>query len=59
MAAPHGDTSTLSSALAARIPVGRFAEPHEIASAVAFLLSDQAGYITGTDLCVDGGFGQS
>jgi NAD(P)-dependent dehydrogenase (short-subunit alcohol dehydrogenase family) len=56
MAAPHGDTSTLSPALAGRIPVGRFAETGEIASAVAFLLSDQAGYITGTDLCIDGGF---
>jgi NAD(P)-dependent dehydrogenase (short-subunit alcohol dehydrogenase family) len=59
MAAPHGDTSTLSSALARRIPVERFAQAGEIASAVAFLLSDQAGYITGTDLCVDGGFGLS
>jgi NAD(P)-dependent dehydrogenase (short-subunit alcohol dehydrogenase family) len=59
MAGPHGDTTTLSSALAPRIPVGRFAEAGEIASAVAFLLSDQAGYITGTDLCVDGGFGLS
>jgi NAD(P)-dependent dehydrogenase (short-subunit alcohol dehydrogenase family) len=59
MAAPHGDTSTLSSTLAPRIPVGRFAEAGEIASAVAFLLSDQAGYITGTDLCIDGGFGLS
>jgi NAD(P)-dependent dehydrogenase (short-subunit alcohol dehydrogenase family) len=56
MAAPHGDTTTLSSALAPRIPVGRFGEADEIASAVAFLLSDQAGYITGSDLCVDGGF---
>jgi NAD(P)-dependent dehydrogenase (short-subunit alcohol dehydrogenase family) len=59
MAAPHGDTATLSPVLASRIPVGRFAEAGEIASAVAFLLSDQAGYITGTDLCVDGGFGLS
>lgn len=59
MAAPHGDTSKLSSALAPRIPVGRFAQAGEIASAVAFLLSDQAGYITGTDLCIDGGFGLS
>lgn len=56
MAEPHGDTTTLSSALAPRIPVGRFAEAGEIASAVAFLLSDQASYITGTDLCIDGGF---
>jgi NAD(P)-dependent dehydrogenase (short-subunit alcohol dehydrogenase family) len=56
MAAAHGDTWTLPPALAARVPAGRFAAPDDIASAVAFLLSDQAGYITGTDLRVDGGF---
>jgi len=39
----------------ARIPLGRFAEPEEIAGAFAFLASDDAGYITGQVLCVDGG----
>jgi NAD(P)-dependent dehydrogenase (short-subunit alcohol dehydrogenase family) len=56
MAASHGDTTVLPPALAARVPAGRFAEPDDIAQAAAFLLSDQAGYITGTDLRVDGGF---
>lgn len=56
MAAAHGDTSQLPPALAPRIPAGRFAQPTEIAYAAAFLLSDQAGYITGTDLRIDGGF---
>lgn len=37
------------------IPVGRFGEPEEIAAAAAFLASDQAGYITGQVLCIDGG----
>ena len=37
------------------IPMGRFGRPEEIAEAVSFLASEQAGYITGQVLCVDGG----
>lgn len=39
-----------------RIPLGRFAEPAEIADAVVFLASDQARFITGQVLAVDGGY---
>lgn len=39
-----------------RIPLGRFAEPTEIADAVVFLASDQARFITGQVLAVDGGY---
>lgn len=39
----------------ANIPLGRFAQPQEVADAVAFLLSDHAGYITGETLKVNGG----
>ena len=38
-----------------RVPLGRFAEPAEIAAAVSFLASDQASYITGQSLVLDGG----
>lgn len=38
-----------------RSPLRRVGKPAEIAEAVAFLLSDGAAYITGTELRVDGG----
>jgi 3-oxoacyl-[acyl-carrier protein] reductase len=41
--------------LRAQIPLGRFAQPEEIAEAVCFLASDQAGFITGATLDVNGG----
>lgn len=41
--------------LAAAIPLGRFGTPNEMAPAVGFLASEQAGYITGVVLPVDGG----
>ena len=41
--------------LKAKIPIGRFAQPHEIAEAVLFLASDRAGFITGATLDVNGG----
>jgi 3-oxoacyl-[acyl-carrier protein] reductase len=42
-------------ALLQQIPLGRLGAPEEIAQAVAFLASPQAGYITGTELHVNGG----
>lgn len=42
--------------LEARVPLGRLAEPREIAETIAFLLSDCASYITGAVIPVDGGW---
>jgi L-xylulose reductase len=39
-----------------RIPLGRFAQPVEVAQAIAYLLSDQSGMVHGAFLPVDGGF---
>ena len=41
--------------IVAEIPAGRLAMPEEVADAVAFLASDKAAYITGTNLSVNGG----
>ena len=43
-------------AMNAAVPMGREGEPIEVANAVLFLASDEASYITGTELLVDGGF---
>jgi len=45
-------------AISAAVPLGRFGTPDEIAKAVVFLASDDASYVTGTELFVDGGFAQ-
>ncbi|WAS95332.1 SDR family NAD(P)-dependent oxidoreductase [Nannocystis punicea] len=42
--------------MAQRVPLGRLAAPEEIARAILWLASDEASYVTGTTLAVDGGF---
>lgn len=45
----------LEDALAARIPLGRWGRPDDVAAACLFLASDEARYVTATNLVVDGG----
>jgi NAD(P)-dependent dehydrogenase (short-subunit alcohol dehydrogenase family) len=49
-----GDAERLER-LASKVPLGRAGEPEEIAAAIAWLLSDEASYVTGTTLRVAGG----
>ena len=48
-------TATLSAADHAQHPVGRVGRPEDVAGAVAYLLSDDAGFMTGAELILDGG----
>jgi 3-oxoacyl-[acyl-carrier protein] reductase len=57
MSAPMLSKLEVRSRVEASIPLGRIAAPEEVAGVVVWLLSADAGYITGQDLVVDGGFG--
>jgi pteridine reductase len=52
-----GKSADAQTALLAHVPLGRTGAPEDIAAAVAWLASDNAGYITGQTLRVDGGRG--
>ncbi len=51
----RGDGGSQDARMAA-IPMGREGQPIEVANAVLFMASDEASYITGTELMVDGGY---
>ena len=54
----HADEPEASLAdYVANVPMGRFGTPEELAHAVAFFVSDEAGFVTGQRLVVDGGRG--
>jgi NAD(P)-dependent dehydrogenase (short-subunit alcohol dehydrogenase family) len=49
-------TQQLIDAVAAQTPIGRLAQPEEIAAVIQFLASDEASYVTGSELVADGGW---
>ena len=54
--APLMQNPELRAQFLAKIPVGRFGEPVEIAKLALYLCSEDAGFITGTDVVIDGGW---
>jgi 3-oxoacyl-[acyl-carrier protein] reductase len=56
LTAPLQEDARLQASILDRTPLGRFAEPAEVAAPVVFLASDAAAYMTGTVLSIDGGW---
>ena len=51
-----GEEEEMFKKLSATQPIGRMGKPEEIAGLVLYLASEEAGFITGSDFSIDGGF---
>jgi acetoacetyl-CoA reductase len=52
---PEDAQKAMLDGIRATLPVGRIAQPKEIAAAVLFLADQNSGYVTGSNLIIDGG----
>ncbi|AYG57845.1 SDR family oxidoreductase [Rhizobium jaguaris] len=55
LADSEADAKAMAAGIQAQIPVGRFGDPSEVAKTIVFLASDEAAYIVGSELVIDGG----
>jgi NAD(P)-dependent dehydrogenase (short-subunit alcohol dehydrogenase family) len=51
----EAEAKAAAASIESQIPAGRFGSPNEVAEAVVFLASDEAGFIVGSELVIDGG----
>jgi NAD(P)-dependent dehydrogenase (short-subunit alcohol dehydrogenase family) len=56
MTAPLQAHEETNAQIMAKVPMGRWGKPEEVGSLAAYLCSDEAGFITGTDIVIDGGW---
>ena len=59
MGLPESAVNEMGGAILAQVPLARFGEAQEVAKAVAYLVSPEATYVTGTELLIDGGMAQA
>jgi len=54
---PEAELKAVASSIQDMVPVKRFGEPSEVASAVVYLASDESAYTVGSEIQIDGGLG--